>query len=114
MTDAGQTDATVTVDGQNYTVQLATLPTSPVQDVAVALADYAGVDVSEVSVSTVGPTWGETVSRKALQALVIFFILLALVPLVPVRVEDGRDRDHRGDPRHHRRASASTRCSNSK
>ena len=31
-----------------------------------------------MSVSTVGPTWGETVSRKALQALIIFFILLAL------------------------------------
>jgi preprotein translocase subunit SecF len=60
------------------TVQLAELPTSPVQDVAIALADYAGVEVNEVSVSTVGPTWGETVSRKALQALVIFFVILAL------------------------------------
>jgi preprotein translocase subunit SecF len=77
MAGIGQEDVQVTVDGQDVTVSLAELPTSPVQDVAVALADYAGVDVSEVSTSTVGPTWGETVSRKALQALLIFFLLLA-------------------------------------
>jgi preprotein translocase subunit SecF len=78
MRDAGQPDATVAVDGQNATVTLKELPTSPLQDVSQALADYAGVDVSDVSVSTVGPTWGETVSRKALQALIIFFVILAI------------------------------------
>ena len=60
------------------TTQFEELPTSPLQEVSEALADYAGVDVSEVSVSSVGPTWGETVSRKALQALVIFFVVLAV------------------------------------
>jgi preprotein translocase subunit SecF len=78
MRNAGQPDATVNVDGQNATVSLSKLPTSPLQDVSEALANYAGVDVSEVSVSTVGPTWGETVSRKALQALIIFFVILAI------------------------------------
>jgi preprotein translocase subunit SecF len=78
MREAGQPDGTVTIDGQNATVTLEELPTSPLQDVSEALADYAGVDVSEVSVSTVGPTWGETVSRKALQALIIFFVILAI------------------------------------
>ncbi len=78
MADTGHTDAKVTVDGQNVTVAFDKLPTSPLTDVAQKLADYAGVNVSEVSVSTVGPTWGETVSRKALQALIIFFIILAL------------------------------------
>ena len=52
------------VDGQNVTITLAELPNSPLTDVAQALADYAGVDVSEVSISTVGPTWGETVSPQ--------------------------------------------------
>jgi preprotein translocase subunit SecF len=78
MTAAGYADAKVTVDGQDVTVAFDKLPTSPLTDVAQKLADYAGVNVSEVSVSTVGPTWGETVSRKALQALIIFFIILAL------------------------------------
>jgi preprotein translocase subunit SecF len=78
LADAGETGAEVTVEGQEVTVQIAELPTSPVQDVATALAEYAGVDVDEVSISTVGPTWGETVSRKALQALVTFFVILAL------------------------------------
>ena len=78
MAATGHADANVTVDGQNVTVAFDKLPTSPLTDVAQKLADYAGVNVSEVSVSTVGPTWGETVSRKALQALIIFFIILAL------------------------------------
>ena len=33
---------------------------------------------NDVSISSVGPTWGTTVSQKAEQALVYFFLLLAL------------------------------------
>ena len=76
--DAGATDPEVAVDGQNVTITLEELPSSPLSDVAQALADYAGVDVSEVSISTVGPTWGETITRKAIQALIIFFLVLAV------------------------------------
>jgi preprotein translocase subunit SecF len=54
------------------------LPASPVDRVTQALAKYANASVNDVSVSTVGPTWGSDVSRKAVQALVIFFILLAV------------------------------------
>jgi len=43
-----------------------------------ALAKYAGVDPSQVSITNVGPTWGQKVSSKALQALVVFFAVLAL------------------------------------
>jgi preprotein translocase subunit SecF len=77
MQNAGVDDAAITVNGNEVTVDVTTLPASPVQAVADALAEYAGTDASEVSVSTVGPTWGQEVSRKALQALVIFFLLLA-------------------------------------
>jgi len=42
-----------------------------------ALADYAGVAEDAVSISNVGPTWGDQVSRKALTALIFFFILIA-------------------------------------
>ena len=43
-----------------------------------ALAKYAEQPENNVSVSTVGPTWGDTVSKKALQALIVFFLVLAV------------------------------------
>jgi preprotein translocase subunit SecF len=72
------TGATVKIEGQDVTVTAKTLPVSPTQRMAAALAKYAGVDSNEVSISTVGPTWGHEVSKKAIQALIYFFILLAL------------------------------------
>jgi preprotein translocase subunit SecF len=71
-------DPTVTVSGQNVTVSAKVLPVSTVEKVATALATYAGANANEVSISTVGPTWGHEVSRKAVQALIYFFILLAI------------------------------------
>ena len=47
------------------------------QEVQQALADYAGVDMNDVSITDVGPTWGAEVSDKALRALVFFFIVIA-------------------------------------
>ena len=80
---------TVTFDGQNVTITAKTLPPSPTETVANALARYAGcgpacargeqpVSRDGVSISTVGPTWGHEVSQKAIKALVYFFILLAI------------------------------------
>jgi len=43
-----------------------------------ALAKRLGVPVSEVTASTVGPTWGSQISRKALQGLVIFLVVVSL------------------------------------
>jgi len=78
LADAGAPDAEVTLsDDGTFVATLGELPASPLQQVADALADYAGVPVEEVSISTVGPTWGERVTRKAIQATVIFFVLLA-------------------------------------
>jgi preprotein translocase subunit SecF len=68
----------VTVDGQNVTVTATKLPASPTERVAEALAKYAGAERQDVSISTVGPTWGHEVSQKALKALIYFFILLAI------------------------------------
>ncbi len=45
--------------------------------VSAALAKKAGVKVSDVNVTFVGPSWGKDVSRKALQALIIFFLVIA-------------------------------------
>ncbi len=73
------TNPKVTVKGAAVTVTVATLPASQVQTVAAALAKYAGSTNAsqDVSVTTVGPTWGHEVSQKALKALIIFFFVLA-------------------------------------
>jgi preprotein translocase subunit SecF len=72
------TSPVVKIDGQAVTVTVKKLPASPVQSVATALAKYAGATgVNDVSINTVGPTWGREVSQKALKALVIFFFILA-------------------------------------
>ena len=76
---AGLTNPQVKVDGRNVTVTVDKLPASPVQSVAATLAHYAGTaNVNDVSITTVGPTWGHEVSQKALKALVIFFLVLAI------------------------------------
>jgi preprotein translocase subunit SecF len=72
------TNPEVKVNGQNVTVSVATLPQSQLQSVASALSKYAGTkSLDDVSVTTVGPTWGHEVSQKAFKALIIFFFILA-------------------------------------
>jgi preprotein translocase subunit SecF len=71
-------NATVQISGQSVTVSTNRLPLSPTEKVARALAKYAGATANDVSISSVGPTWGNTVSHKAEQALVYFFLLLAI------------------------------------
>jgi preprotein translocase subunit SecF len=46
--------------------------------VSEALAKYGNIGVEQVLVKSVGPTWGDKVSSKALQALIVFFIVIAL------------------------------------
>lgn len=43
-----------------------------------ALAEAADISETEISVSTVGPSWGDQVSSKAQRALVYFFIVISL------------------------------------
>jgi preprotein translocase subunit SecF len=49
------------------------------QEVETAIKDSfsAAADGTEVSVSTVSPTWGEQITRKAINALVVFFVLIS-------------------------------------
>ncbi|MEO7130880.1 MAG: protein translocase subunit SecF [Dermatophilaceae bacterium] len=44
-----------------------------------ALASTFGVDESQVSASIIGPSWGQSVSKQAIQALIVFLILVTLV-----------------------------------
>jgi preprotein translocase subunit SecF len=69
---------TPTSDGSNVSVIIEQLPPSPRDEITAALATFAGRSVSEVSINTVGPTWGNEVSKKALYALLLFFVVLAV------------------------------------
>jgi len=43
-----------------------------------ALAREAGISVNQISESDVGPTWGSTISRKAIFGLIVFLVLVSL------------------------------------
>ena len=60
-------------------VQLGELEQARVDDLAADLAEAYGVAETEVSSSFIGPTWGEEVSSKAIQGLVIFLLLVTVV-----------------------------------
>ncbi|CAN5183340.1 protein translocase subunit SecF [soil metagenome] len=48
------------------------------EEVADSLAELTGTDSNDVSINSVGPTWGEEISRKALRALIFFLIAITL------------------------------------
>ncbi len=50
-----------------------------------ALAEAAGVDPADVSVASVSSSWGEQITRKAITALVVFLVLIAIV--IAIRFE---------------------------
>ena len=47
-------------------------------EITETLSDAAGVEASEISVSTVGPSWGQNITDKALRALIVFFVILGI------------------------------------
>jgi preprotein translocase subunit SecF len=47
-------------------------------DVLRALADQAGIETGDISVTDIGPKWGQQISAKALQGLLIFLVLVSI------------------------------------
>jgi len=60
-------------------VQTDRLNDTQTQQVRATLADAYGVPVDSVTASYIGPSWGQTVSKKALTALLVFLVLVSLV-----------------------------------
>ncbi|MDH3707718.1 MAG: protein translocase subunit SecF [Acidimicrobiia bacterium] len=86
MTDAGGTDARIqTVGTDTIRVRTSIDDRDTVQDLRQALADEVGVPTEDVSVSVVGPTWGDEITDKAVRALVVFFVLIAAY--ISIRLE---------------------------
>ena len=58
-----------------------------VSDVTSALAALTGAAESDISFNTAGPSWGEEITDKAVNALIIFFIVIAIYITVRLRWE---------------------------
>ncbi len=70
---------TLTSDsGTRLRIQVGDQPVEVVTAVQTALATAAAVDVEEVSSSSVSSSWGRSITEKAVRALVIFLVLVAL------------------------------------
>ncbi|MEN9922548.1 MAG: hypothetical protein RIS09_62 [Actinomycetota bacterium] len=77
--EAGVENPIVTQLGTG-TLRIQTLALSDEETVAVtnALASGFGVDVSEVQLRIVGPSWGADITRTALNALLVFLVLVSV------------------------------------
>jgi preprotein translocase subunit SecF len=64
-------DQILRISGQVDSVQEGTA-------IAVQLAEAAGLDEGEVTVNTVGPSWGEDITRQARTSLIVFMVLIAI------------------------------------
>jgi preprotein translocase subunit SecF len=70
---------TLTSDsGARLRVQVGDQTPLVVQQVQQDLADAAAVDVSEVSSTSVSSSWGRSITEKAIRALIIFLVLVAV------------------------------------
>jgi preprotein translocase subunit SecF len=76
--DGAKFQAAETADGTRVlriTSQVADIDTGA--QVGAALAEAAGLEPGDVTVTTIGPSWGEDITRQALQSLIWFTILVA-------------------------------------
>lgn len=64
--------------GATLRVQSGTDSVDRSSEVTAALAELAGTSGDEVGASTIGPTWGDQITSKALSALAWFFLAVAL------------------------------------
>jgi preprotein translocase subunit SecF len=70
--------AATTADGTRVlriTSQVADVTTG--SEVANALAEAAGLEPGDVTVTTIGPSWGDDITRQAVQSLIWFSVLVA-------------------------------------
>ena len=90
MTDAGESGAKIQLvtaaDGtERFRIQADVTTQEQTSEITRALADLAGVGTDEVTVNTVGPSWGDEITEQALRALIFFFIAISLY--ISIRLE---------------------------
>ncbi len=79
LSSIGEGEAKIqTVGADILRVQSAADAPEKVDEVREKVAEIAGVDASEVGVSTVGPSWGGEITESAVRALIIFLIAILI------------------------------------
>ncbi len=81
VTTAGGGDATVQYTSgtlNQWTAQTRTLDATASEKVASALEQAFHIPQSKMSISLVGPTWGGQITSKAIEALIIFLVVIVL------------------------------------
>jgi preprotein translocase subunit SecF len=77
--EVGQEGAKIQLTGEGFIrIQTGALDAAEQDTMVVVVAEAAGVDVNEVTVDAVGPTFGGEVTRRAIQALGIFLVIVAV------------------------------------
>lgn len=67
------------IDGNNFIrVQTGSDALDESGQIVDELAALGGVSVDEVSINTVGPTWGDQITNRAIRALLFFFVAVAV------------------------------------
>jgi preprotein translocase subunit SecF len=66
------------VGGEVFRIRAAAEDPGQMQDVTAALAEEVGVSVDEVSITEVGPSWGDEITSAARRALIVFLVVIAL------------------------------------
>ena len=75
--EVGLADARIQVAGEEILrVQAGTQSADDQRRITERMAELGNVDVNQVSVNDVGPSWGKAVTEKARTALVVFFLLI--------------------------------------
>ncbi len=75
----GESGARVQLTGEGYIlIQTEALDAASQDELIGVAASVAGVPVNEVTIDAVGPTFGAEVTRAAIEALVVFLLIVAL------------------------------------
>ena len=75
----GEVARVATVGTSAVRVQTQELTSEQTVEIRGALADAYGVAETDVTSTFIGPSWGQDITRQALQGLVIFILLVAIV-----------------------------------
>ena len=79
LTAVGEGGARVQLTGEGFIlIQTEALDAQAQDELVVVAADAGGVSINEVTIDAVGPTFGEEVTRAAIEALVVFLLIVAL------------------------------------
>jgi len=79
LADIGEAGARVQLTGEGFIlIQTESLDAAGQDELLEASAAVAGVSVNDVTIDAVGPTFGEEVTRAAIEALLVFLLIVAL------------------------------------